>query len=116
LERLSIHCPHCGGTDVSRIRRGGPADTILGWLGRWPWRCRACLATFHARQRLVPVRLPEPVRQPVECRRKHTEPSAAVLVRASSPQQLENILLALHEAVRREQELPADEPAERANR
>jgi hypothetical protein len=108
---MTVHCPSCHRTDVRRIPRCSLWDMMFLWVRRWPWFCRACQRTFHSTHRALPPPKPERTDAPLQYRRLHVEPAAAVVLRAPTQHQLDSILLALHEAVRREQELNVDEPA-----
>jgi hypothetical protein len=69
-------------------------DKLLSWVGRWPYECRTCNRRFHHTSRWGPV-------APKAGKRRVTPhgPVAHVVVKADTHEQLDHILLALHNAV-----------------
>jgi hypothetical protein len=78
-------------------------DAILRRFHRWPYQCRACAGRFHANLRfpekkepLPRLRVPMP---PAGLSARPTEPTARIVVRADSHEQLDHILCALDRAI-----------------
>jgi hypothetical protein len=98
-----MRCPHCHRTDVHRISRSGVSDAVHRLIDRWPYHCRACNRKFYGVFRVpqddAPPASAPPPGPSVECREKHDSPTAAVVIRADSNEQLTAILLALSDAV-----------------
>jgi transcriptional regulator NrdR family protein len=106
---MNMGCPHCGSLDNQRIARRG-IDAIRRLFGYWPHWCRACHRRFHTRDRRSGRRAAEPMatstawRPSFTSRKEATTPTAAVLIRAESDEQLTNILMSLSRAVERHSE------------
>ena len=50
MENESEHvtrCPRCFGRDVRPSRKGGFLDSLMGKIGRAPFRCRGCHHRFY---------------------------------------------------------------------
>ncbi len=94
---------------MRRSRRRGAGDRMQAWLGRYPFRCRACAQRFHVLGRenseLVLV---EPHKQgditllqapdgstEIAFRKTPADPIAQIVVRADSHEHLDQILAAL---------------------
>jgi transposase-like protein len=90
-----MQCPHCGSSTVRRSRRRGLRDRVASWLSRWPYRCESCYFRFWADRRQPhpsrPAWHPQPVRAAV----------ARIEVHATSPAQLDEMLLSLNQALSR---------------
>ena len=94
-------CPHCGSGDLRRLPRRNLIDHLRALFNRWPYRCRDCARRFTGN-----VRWQEPItgrvrRKPADMvsRKASGEPTAQILVRAETHEQLDHILLALNNAV-----------------
>jgi transposase-like protein len=106
-------CPYCGRTDIERASRSGLIDAIFGLFSKRPYRCRACWRRFHRERGGSRISEGKETRSANALyRRSGDTPTAAVVIQAESSQQLTNILLALSDAVRRE-EAPAPEKVSR---
>jgi ribosomal protein L37AE/L43A len=130
-------CPACGSPDLRRSRSSGFWDSIREGLGGVAYRCRSCDHRFFgpppekpvedsAAARTIPgidSRTAEPAPEPaalasfapppaapaeVTIRQSAEEPVAAVLVRASSQDDLSNLLLNLDRALRVSEEAAAE--------
>ncbi len=84
-----MNCPTCRSRDVCRISRKGVVSFCMGYVGRWPYRCRTCSATFYS-----VLRQPPPAPPP--------NPVAHIKVNAASHADMDRILLILNEALVRE--------------
>ena len=103
-------CVRCGNAHIHRIARSSIPDLIWGWLGRYPYYCRACAFVFRAGCRSHDG--PEAPRTPqAEYRLSKTTHSAAIVVRAETGEQLTDVLLALSAAVNRHNPAAAPELA-----
>jgi hypothetical protein len=40
-----MNCPRCASTEIRRSQRRG-LETLLSWIGFWPFRCERCDARF----------------------------------------------------------------------
>ena len=93
-----MNCPHCDNTNTLRAKRKGAMDQILSWFNKWPYHCMTCQKKFWSSQRQA-TRQPGPKGEAWNGRAK--KPSAATIeVRAPSHMQLDEILVALNQALR----------------
>jgi hypothetical protein len=114
---METRCPRCDARDIWRVARSGLRDMFQEYLGRWPWKCRRCGLKFHLELRKVPEGAPTPRRPapayapPVaHVAKQETSHTATITVKTETPQQMDMILLALAEAVKREEQKPSARP------
>jgi len=97
VELIVMQCPSCGKSGVGRIRREGVVDQINRCIGRWPYRCFSCNTRFYHRDRwIAPGREP---RQQTRATPPPAVPTAQIVVKAETHEQLDSLLLALHDAI-----------------